>query len=89
MPLLQNIITINIKTGEELLENQKHIIDMIQNETIREELSKSVNKQLESLKEQHAILSGFSQYSWIFIITISMVLVYLFGKQITETSRIS
>ena len=88
IPLLQNIQTKFIKSAEDILQQNQHVIKSIQNETIKQSLLNATNDQIKSLAEQQIILSTFTKYAWIFIIILAMLVVYILARRSVETSII-
>lgn len=84
MPLGQTFITSTIKASEDIIELQNSYINQIQNETVKQALLNATNSQISSLTEQHSILSTFYKYSWIIVILVVSLMMFILARKYVE-----
>lgn len=82
-PVLMNWNVEMYSAGERILENAH--IDEIQNETVRAAVQGSFDSALDATEENIEILSYFYQYSWLIIMIVLLLVVFLRSRSLVET----
>lgn len=87
-PFLMAINAGFYEASENILETGEAILPGIQNVTIRGELQDAFNAAKSTTTENVNILSFFYQYSWIFILVITVMAVFILARRTVETRTI-
>lgn len=85
-PVLMNWNVEMYSAGERILEHAN--IDEIQNETVRAAIQGSFDSALGATDENIEIMSYFYQYSWLIILIVLMLVVFLRSRSLVETDVI-
>jgi len=84
IPLLININTELYKAGENLIGDTLSELENIQNSTIKQELSEALTNAKTSTLHNISVLSWFYQYSWVFIIIIVAMVIFMLARSTVE-----
>lgn len=87
-PFLMAINAGFYEASENILDTGESILPGIQNVTIRGELQDAFNAAKSTTTENVNILSFFYQYSWIFILVITVMAVFILARRTVETRTI-
>lgn len=72
--------------GEKMILDQNKTLSKIQNLTVRNTLSDINSKALNSIQNNIEVNTAMFTYSWIFVISLSAMVVFLFTRRIIEFS---
>ena len=75
-----------IGAGERILNNTQADLDDIQDTDIRESLNNTIISAMDTAQDNIEVNSSFFQYSWVFIIILSALGVFLLTRRIVEVT---
>lgn len=84
IPFIQTMLTALYEAGEPLIDEQATMAAGISDANIRAAMEDNITSQRNSIPDQIDILSIFYQYSWIIIIVIISVTLFIFARRQTE-----
>jgi len=70
--------------GEQLINESSATISSIQNQTIKQEIQNALNSAQQSTAEQIDILAWFFQYSWIWILLVITLVIFVIARRSVE-----
>lgn len=85
IPLLISINTEFYKAGEELINESLTEINQIQDQTIKDELNKALTDAKTATSNNIGILSWFYQYSWVFVVIVVALVIFMLARTTVET----
>lgn len=83
-PLLMTITTDLYAAGDDVLSLAN--LEGIDDTEIRASVNNSISTAKQATADNVSILSAFYQYSWLIIVVISSLIIYLFSRKLIETS---
>jgi len=83
-PMMIDMNTAFYEAGENILDGAVDKIQNIQDEDVKTAINESVENAKDSTADQIAILAGFFQYAWIFIIIVVVFVIFIVARSNVE-----
>ena len=84
VPMGINFTTHTYAAGEEILNLTLEDLNSIQDATIRDEINQTIMTAMDSSQDNIEFLSGIYQYSWIVVLVLSALIVFVASRRQVE-----